>query len=75
MMNTKEAFIAISRAYRQVCQTRTQDPIAYLKAKLNYQKVIAGQPAWLVREAERFVERTGSPKKGTSRKGKEANAS
>lgn len=75
MMNTQEAFIAISRAYRLVCQTKTQNPLAYLKARMDYEKVIAGQPAWLVREAERFVERTEPKKRGTSGKDKKPKAS
>lgn len=75
MMNIKEAFIAISRAYRLVCQTKQQNPLAYLKARMDYEKAIAGQPAWLVREAERFVERTEPKKRGNSKKGKRPKAS
>lgn len=55
MINVKDAFIALSRAYREVCRTRKADPVAYYKARIAYEKLKEGYPSWLVREAERFV--------------------
>lgn len=55
MLNVKEAFVVLSRAYREVCRTRKADPIAYYKARVAYEALTETYPAWLVREAENFV--------------------
>lgn len=62
MLDVKDSFITLSRAYRKVFETQKHDPIAYFKAKLEYNQVKANYPAWLVREVERFVERLMKPK-------------